>query len=367
MTAPPSLPDRRARLAALLVIVAIVAADQAVKQAMIGLGAAGSLPLAVTPFFNLVLGFNRGVTFGLLASDHPLAPYLLGGLACVVALGFWLLACRTPRPDERLGLTAVIGGALGNAVDRFHRGAVTDFLDFHLASWHWPAFNLADIAIVAGVVLLLVATWRASPVAPSIRLTVAALGVVLVAALAVIVFLVTAPVPAPPERIRRIADIGGAFTLTDHRGRTVTRDDFRGAPFIVFFGFTSCPDICPTALSYALTAIDALPPPVAAPIRILLVSVDPARDTPARLADYVAAFDDRVVGLTGTPRQIEAMAETYRAYYEKGPLDASGNYPIDHTGTIFLMDRTGSFAAALDVHEPIETATAKLAAVAARE
>lgn len=156
------MPDRHAKLAALQIVVAIVVLDQFVKQLLIDLGTDGSLPIAVTPFFNLVLGFNRGVTFGLLATDNPYAPYLLGTAACAVAVGFWILVVRSPRLDERLGLAAVIGGALGNAADRFNRGAVTDFLDFHLAGRHWPTFNLADVAIVLGVMLPIAATWRAS-------------------------------------------------------------------------------------------------------------------------------------------------------------------------------------------------------------
>lgn len=202
---------------------------------------------------------------------------------------------------------------------------------------------------------------------PSVRITIGMLATVLVASIAMTAFLTLRPSPAPPEKIRRITDIGGPFTMLDHRGRAVTRETFLGAPYIVFFGFTSCPDICPTALSYALTAIDALPAAAGGSIRILLVSVDPERDTPARLAEYVASFDDRVVGLTGTPQQIEAMAEAYRVYYQKGPVDEAGNYSVDHSGTIYLMDRAGAFASSLDVHEPIETATAKLASVAARE
>lgn len=200
----------------------------------------------------------------------------------------------------------------------------------------------------------------------AIRLIVATLAAVLVAAIAVTALLVFRPDP-PPQKIRRITDIGGPFTMIDHRGEPVTQDTFRGTPFIVFFGFTSCPDICPTALSYALTAVDALPGEAGTAIRILLVSVDPERDTPARLAEYVASFDDRVIGLTGTPRQIEAMAEAYRVHYEKGPVDDAGNYSVDHSGTIYLMDRSGAFASALDIHEPIETATAKLAGVSARQ
>jgi protein SCO1/2 len=198
-------------------------------------------------------------------------------------------------------------------------------------------------------------------------MTIVALAAMLTVSVAVSLLLVTRPDPAPAEKVRRIGDIGGPFTLIDHRGRTVTQADFVGSPFIVFFGFTSCPDVCPTALSYALTALDGLPGVDTAPVNILLVSVDPARDTPERLTEYVTAFDGRVVGLTGSDQQVGAMAETYRVFYQKTPPDAAGNYSVDHSGSIFLMDRSGKFASTLDVHEPIETATAKLAGVIGRE
>ena len=108
----------------------------------------------VTSFFNLVLGWNRGVSFGML-SGLALPPWTLALLAVVVAGGLLVWLCRTESWLVAGGLGLVIGGALSNALDRLRYGAVTDFLDFHLAGWHWPAFNLADAGIVSGVVALL--------------------------------------------------------------------------------------------------------------------------------------------------------------------------------------------------------------------
>ena len=111
--------------------------------------------IEVLPFFNLVLTFNRGVTFGLLATDHPAGRWLLTLLAVAVVLGLgaWLVRARDRMQASALGL--IIGGAIGNVVDRLRQGAVTDFLDFHVQGYHWPAFNLADSAIVIGVLLLI--------------------------------------------------------------------------------------------------------------------------------------------------------------------------------------------------------------------
>jgi signal peptidase II len=110
--------------------------------------------IAVTPFFNLVLVWNRGVSFGMFNSGGSFAPWLLSGLALavVVALGAWLQ--RTEQRLTALGLGLVIGGALGNVVDRIRFGAVVDFLDFHLAGYHWPAFNVADAGICVGAALM---------------------------------------------------------------------------------------------------------------------------------------------------------------------------------------------------------------------
>ena len=119
--------------------------------------------IPVTPFFNLVLGWNRGVTFGLLAADHPAARWLLSSMALVIIVVLLVWMVRDRRPGVAASLGFIIGGALGNVVDRMRHGAVTDFLDVHAAGYHWPAFNLADTAIFVGVALLLLTSGRTEP------------------------------------------------------------------------------------------------------------------------------------------------------------------------------------------------------------
>ena len=141
----------------LLIALAVLAADQAAKWAALALLAPPAAPIAVTPFFNLVLVWNRGVSFGMFGGqDAAYLPWVFVALA--LAIVAFLLTWLRRAPD---GLTAtalglVIGGALGNVVDRLRFGAVVDFLDFHVAGYHWPAFNLADAAICVGAGLLLV-------------------------------------------------------------------------------------------------------------------------------------------------------------------------------------------------------------------
>ncbi|SDB71670.1 signal peptidase II [Belnapia rosea] len=135
--------------------------DQVTKAA--ALAAAPTLMggMTVLPFFDLVLVHNRGVTFGLLASDHPAGRWLLILLTSAISIGLlvWLIRAQSRTQAAALGL--IIGGALGNLVDRLRHGAVTDFLDFHAQGYHWPAFNLADSSIVLGVALLLITELRA--------------------------------------------------------------------------------------------------------------------------------------------------------------------------------------------------------------
>lgn len=140
---------------ALALAAVVVLLDQLSKWLILTVVMAPPRTIEVTGFFNLVLAFNRGVSFGLLASDYSWKPYLLAGLALIVvgALIFWVRGQRGWVPTAAAGL--IVGGAVGNIVDRFVHGAVVDFLDFHLAGWHWPAFNVADTAIVCGVGLLL--------------------------------------------------------------------------------------------------------------------------------------------------------------------------------------------------------------------
>ena len=132
----------------------IVVLDQLTKALVLGTFETGQA-LAVTPFFNLVLVWNRGVSFGMFGSGGAFAPWLLSGLALAVVIGLVAWLRRTDQWLTALGLGLVIGGALGNVIDRIRFGAVVDFLDFHAAGWHWPAFNVADASIVVGAALLL--------------------------------------------------------------------------------------------------------------------------------------------------------------------------------------------------------------------
>ena len=137
--------------------------------------------------------------------------------------------------------------------------------------------------------------------------------------------------------------VGGPFTLTDHTGKRVTDQDFRGKFLLVFFGFTNCPDVCPTALQVMAAALDKLGPN-AARITPVLISVDAAHDTPAVLATYVASFHPRLVGLTGSQAEIDAVAKAYRVYVKKVPDPKStAGYTIDHSSIIYVMGPDGAY------------------------
>jgi signal peptidase II len=146
----------RARLLRHLVaaLVVVLALDQATKL-FVRLVLADDLPLEVTGFFNLVLAYNRGVSFSLFTNDSSLGPYLFAALSLAIAGGLIWWALRQGRLLYAVLAGAIAGGALGNIVDRLYLGAVVDFLDFHAFGWHWPAFNVADSAIVLGVLVLL--------------------------------------------------------------------------------------------------------------------------------------------------------------------------------------------------------------------
>jgi protein SCO1 len=140
---------------------------------------------------------------------------------------------------------------------------------------------------------------------------------------------------------QQIAAIGGPFTLTDQNGRTVTDQDFKGKPFLVFFGFTHCPDVCPTTL-FEISEILRTLGPDADRVHALFITVDPERDTPDVVKDYLSSFDPHLSGLTGDPAAIAAVAKTYRVYFKKVPLD-QGGYTMDHTAIVYLMDKNGRF------------------------
>ena len=139
------------------------------------------------------------------------------------------------------------------------------------------------------------------------------------------------------------ARIGGPFTLTDQNGRQVTDASFAGKYRIVYFGFANCPDICPTDLAkigQAMRLLETSDPARAAKVQPIFISVDPERDTPARLKDYAAAFHPRLVALTGTPQQVRDAAKAYAIYYNKEPAD-NGEYQMNHQRVIFLMAPDG--------------------------
>ncbi|MFN4202649.1 MAG: signal peptidase II [Tabrizicola sp.] len=140
----------------LLVAVAILA-DQLTKAAALS-GLVVGEPVAVLPSFNLTLGFNEGSSFGMLSGVMAGKPLLMAGLTAALTLIFAVLAVWTRHPLERAGFALVVGGALGNIVDRLRQGAVTDFLDIYWRNWHWPTFNVADIAITLGALCILAAS-----------------------------------------------------------------------------------------------------------------------------------------------------------------------------------------------------------------
>ncbi|BBK39547.1 electron transporter SenC [Allostella sp. ATCC 35155] len=166
--------------------------------------------------------------------------------------------------------------------------------------------------------------------------------------------------PGPVGRLVEQAgpQIGGEFQLVDHQGRRVTAASYAGRHMLVFFGFTHCPDVCPLALGEVSVALDALGPEAAAKVQPLFVSVDPERDTPAILKDYVAAFDDRITGLTGTPEEIAAAARAYRVYYKKVPVEGALGYTMDHSAFVYLMGPDGRLEAFF-THETKGEAMAK--------
>jgi protein SCO1/2 len=152
--------------------------------------------------------------------------------------------------------------------------------------------------------------------------------------------------------------IGGPFKLTTKDGGTLTSDELRGEPFAIFFGYTRCPDVCPTTLTDLAALMQKLGPD-ADRMRFVFVSVDPIRDTPDVLKQYISVFDPRIMGLTGTEDEIATVAKEYRVFYEKVPTK-DGDYTMNHTASVYLMDSRGEFTGVIDYHEDADTASAKL-------
>jgi protein SCO1/2 len=178
------------------------------------------------------------------------------------------------------------------------------------------------------------------------RLAALAVGGFLVGALAALAFVPglferVAPSPVTVGR----ALVGGPFSLIDHKGRRVTEKDFAGRHMLVLFGFTFCPDVCPSGLQVMSAALDKLGKK-AETITPIFISLDPERDTPEQLAQYVASFHPRLVGLTGTPEEVDKAAKAYRVFYKKVRDEKStAAYTIDHTALIYLMGPDSNYVA----------------------
>jgi protein SCO1 len=157
--------------------------------------------------------------------------------------------------------------------------------------------------------------------------------------------------------VQQVAGIGGPFRLVDQNGQTMTDQNFKGHPFLVFFGYTHCPDVCPTTLFEISELLRALGPD-ADRTRALFITVDPERDTPPVMKDYLSNFDPHLEGLTGEPAQIAAVAKAYRAYYKKVPLD--DGYTMDHMAIVYLMDKDGRFVSTFSLKRAAEAAAADL-------
>lgn len=136
--------------------------------------------------------------------------------------------------------------------------------------------------------------------------------------------------------------VGGPFALTDQAGRDRTDREFRGKLMLVYFGFTYCPDVCPTDLQAIALALDKLGAD-GDQVQPIFITVDPERDTAAHLAEYVPLFHPRLIGLTGSDDAIRKVADAYKVYYARVPLKDAGDYTVDHTAYIYLMDRDGNY------------------------
>ena len=177
----------------------------------------------------------------------------------------------------------------------------------------------------------------------------------LVIALGVAVFAIVVSVQS--QRTAE-APFGVPFALVDDKGEPITEAAFRGQPTVLFFGFTHCPEICPTTL-YELDQWFTALGPEGEKIKAYFITVDPERDTPDVLRDYITSVNPRVTGITGDPDKVSEMAQGYAVYFKRIELDG-GDYTMDHTASVFLLDSNGVFRKTIAWGEPAETAVAKL-------
>ena len=160
------------------------------------------------------------------------------------------------------------------------------------------------------------------------------------------------------SNVQQAAAIGGPFKLIDQDGKPLTDQDLKGKPFLVFFGFTHCPEVCPTKL-FEISEILRKLGPDADKVNALFITVDPERDTPALMKDYLSNFDPHLRGATGDADALAKVAKAYRVFYAKVPLDG-GDYTMDHSAIVYLMDKEGHFVAPFNVKRTPDAAAADL-------
>ncbi|MGQ0446480.1 MAG: SCO family protein [Beijerinckiaceae bacterium] len=164
-----------------------------------------------------------------------------------------------------------------------------------------------------------------------------------------------------PERAELgSAPIGGPFAMISQDGRVVTNADLAGRPYLVFFGYTHCPDFCPASLLEISAVFKELGPDKK--VAALFVTVDPERDTPDILKTYLENFDSRIIGLTGDRSKTEAIAKAFRVLAIRLPGDKDGAYTVDHTGVVYLMDKSGKFVSVFNLQRPPRQAARELEA-----
>lgn len=179
-------------------------------------------------------------------------------------------------------------------------------------------------------------------------------------ALLAFAFLMLRPAPRPTVQSQplQLSSIGGPFTLTGSDGKPFASSSLAGKPYAIFFGFTHCPDVCPTTLARMVRLRQQLGAGDR-PFEILFVTVDPKRDGPAEVGKYAELFDSPVTGLTGSPAQIEQAKKQFGIFSRQVP-DGSGSYSVDHTATVLLFDRQGKFTATIAPEEQDSAALAKI-------
>ena len=165
-------------------------------------------------------------------------------------------------------------------------------------------------------------------------------------------FLLVSPAQRP-----RAALIGGPFALQNGDGKTVSDQTLHGRPFLVYFGYTHCPDVCPTELARISDILTKMGDKT---IPALFITVDPERDTPKIMQDYVSSFNPAIVGLSGSPEAVGATEKTFRVFARKGKRQTDGDYSMDHSSIVYLMDKNGAFVEAFNVERSPEEAAKDL-------